>query len=359
MYDAVREGKAEILVPRTKKLSKQMPVFYNPDMKLNRELSVLLLNSIGNKKMQIADPLAGTGIRSIRFLLELKKSKIKNISINDSSPNAVSLIKKNLKLNKIKINQKTKTANEDANLFLLKSSGFDYVDIDPFGYPGKFLPAAVQRLARKGILAVTATDTSALAGTAPKACMRKYWAKPLRDECMHETGLRILIRFTQLIGAQFEKALQPTFCYSKQHYLRAFFTCEKGKKRVDAVLKQHGFFCSEKGCAGPLWVGKLWDTSLVKKMTKTAGEEAKKFLKQIVEESAINSVGFYDIHSICKQHKLMAPKRDLLIKEIRKKGFRAARTHFSATGIRSSTNLKTLLKLIKKNKKLIKNKSKP
>ncbi|MCU0373510.1 MAG: ATP-binding protein, partial [Ignavibacteria bacterium] len=42
--------------------------------------------------------------------------------------------------------------------------GFDYIDIDPFGSPCPFLDAAIKRLSRGGILAVTATDTSALAG---------------------------------------------------------------------------------------------------------------------------------------------------------------------------------------------------
>ena len=51
-------------------------------MKLNRDLSVLLLNSIENTEMQIGDPMAGTGVRAARFLTELKKDKIKFLKIN-------------------------------------------------------------------------------------------------------------------------------------------------------------------------------------------------------------------------------------------------------------------------------------
>jgi tRNA G26 N,N-dimethylase Trm1 len=56
-----------------------MEIFYNPIMKSNRNISILLLNSIANKNMNIADPLAGSGIRSLRFLQELKKGKIKQL----------------------------------------------------------------------------------------------------------------------------------------------------------------------------------------------------------------------------------------------------------------------------------------
>ena len=101
MYEIIREGKAIIRIKSPDKISKQMDVFYNPIMKLNRDISVLLLNSVGNKNMQIALPLAGSGIRGIRFLKELKKNKIKSISFNDYSTKAVGSIKNNLKLSKI------------------------------------------------------------------------------------------------------------------------------------------------------------------------------------------------------------------------------------------------------------------
>ena len=37
---------------------------------------------------------------------------------------------------------------------------FDYIDIDPFGSPNPFLAAAIGRITRNGIVAVTATDTA-------------------------------------------------------------------------------------------------------------------------------------------------------------------------------------------------------
>ena len=76
MYETIQEGKAIIRIKKADKISKEMEVFYNPVMKLNRDISILLLNSIDNNNMQIALPLTGSGIRGLRFLKELKKNKM-------------------------------------------------------------------------------------------------------------------------------------------------------------------------------------------------------------------------------------------------------------------------------------------
>ncbi len=339
-FEQIKEGKALVFVPKEKKVSKKLPVFYNPAMKLNRDISVYLLNCIDSKDMQISLPLAGTGVRGVRFLLELEKGKIKNISINDYDEKAVKVIKQNLKLNKLKLTSKINITKKDANRFLLESSGFDYIDIDPFGSPNYFLDSAVKRIARNGILAVTATDTSALAGSFPSACMRKYWAVPLRNELKHETGLRILIRKAQLIGAQFGKALTPVYSYAEQHYMRVFFRCEKGKHRVDKILKQHGMLRN----AGSMWLGQLWDKKTASAIAKQSDE---RILKAISAEAKIDVVGFHDIHKICKRNKIKSiPKFSEILKKIKQKKYKASQTHFSPTGIRSSILEKELIRIL-------------
>ena len=42
----ITEGKAIIKIPETEKISREMDVFYNPDMKNNRDMAILLLNSL-------------------------------------------------------------------------------------------------------------------------------------------------------------------------------------------------------------------------------------------------------------------------------------------------------------------------
>ncbi|MBI2581462.1 tRNA (guanine(10)-N(2))-dimethyltransferase [Candidatus Woesearchaeota archaeon] len=396
-YDIVVEGKARIAVPKAAggKVSSAMPVFYNPVMKSNRDITVLLMAAAakvyGVERWRIADPMAATGIRGIRMLLELGKDSLELMKMNDHSPAAAALIKKNLELNKIKTGRKVAVEQNDANKFLLNNSLFSYIDIDPFGYPGIFLDAAVKRIRHNGIIAVTATDTSALAGAAQAACQRKYLSTPLKNGFMHETGLRIMVRLAQLIGAMHEKALQPVFSYYKDHYVRAFFLCREGAGRTDGLLKMHkeiaycGGCCEKKvsedeinlrcgtipqkrnvqsaqpicNCgkkmlkAGPLWAGKLFDNELASKIATAAAKNSctdgkiKVFLATIAEEAKEEhktGTGFYAIGNICERHKIgQQPKTSGVITRLRQKGYAASPTHCSTTGVKTNAPVKEVV----------------
>lgn len=376
----ITEGSAHARVPIAEKVSKELEVFYNPVMKLNRDISVLLLKTLGETRLKesakdpknrhvkrpfegfsIGSPLAGTGIRECRFLVELDEGLLKSVEINDYSEKAVKLIKENIALNEKELNSdEIEVSCNEANKFLLDSKGFGYIDIDPFGTPNPFLDSAVKRIQREGVLAVTATDTSALSGTYENACKRKYWAKPMRNHLMHEVGLRILIRKVQLIGAQYDKTLTPIYSYAKDHYMRVFFLCKKqGKRGVADLLKKHRYFhycpscfavtssekstgevCNETGLigsgnsmkralkkrynrtntsktpkrtqtsktstlvGGPLWVGPLWDAHLARAMAKMnkswvyGVSENQKFLDVIADESRFSGLGFFLFNSL-------------------------------------------------------------
>ena len=335
----IQEGKAMVFVDTPKIITKKLPVFYNTVMKLNRDLSILLLDAFPKDKFNIGLPLAGSGIRGIRFLKELPKKKINSIAFNDYKNDFLGVMKKNLTANKLSKDKRIFLYNQDANEFFIQSKGFDYIDIDPFGTPNPFLDSAMKRLARKSILAVTATDTSALCGTHPKAGIRKYWAKPLHNELMHEVGLRILIRKIQLVAAQYDRALTPILAFSINHYFRVFFSCIKGKEATDKVLKQHGFFKE----SGPMWLGSLGDKKLAAAMLlKTEDKKAFKLLEILKEELDVDTVGFYDTHRLGKK----IPVRNKLIEKIRKKGYKVSVTHFNPMGVKSNIPEKELMKLI-------------
>ena len=379
------EGKAKFYASKDKdgKISRALDVFYNPIMKFNRDVNILVLNNLGMKDLLMTDIMAGSGVRSIRFLTELKKGVLKCLAVNDYDKNFVKLFKKNLKVNKIgakfKIGKNVLIHTEDANLFLLKYNGFDYIDIDPFGSPNDFLNSATVRLSRGGILSVTGTDTASLSGTFPDTCKRIYWAKPLYTNLMHETGLRILIRKVQLIAAQHDKALIPVYSYFKDHYNRIFFKCIKGRLEVDKLIKQHKYVlycancmsfnisdCNYMICdecskqlkrdvlmdyAGPMWVGDLYDPVLAQKVfsdtcIKDLTSEQKNFLETIMNESKLHFFGFYNIHELCKHYKKDIPNFEALTKKIVEKGFVVSRTHFTLLGLKTNIPLDELIKLI-------------
>lgn len=363
------------LASASPQITRQMETFYNPLMKSNRNIAILLLNSVKLKEMNLADPLAGSGIRSLRFLKELKPGKINHLFVNDMKERFPKVFNENMALNKIK-SSKLSVFHEDASLCLMNRINdtkkpdnfcgyFDYIDIDPFGSPNPYLNAAIARIARQGIIAVTATDTAALTGTYPQVTRRKYWAEPLRNYMMHETGLRILIRKIQLLGIQFDKALTPILSYSKDHYFRIYLQAEKGKEKCDTLIAKHQYLLSCPQClefktstlnnelcgcgalfqfTGPLWTGLLADPTLISSMAKNNSfPEEQKFLDVLNEESTLDIVGFYDLHVLAKKNQKEPPRMETALRELK-----GVRTHFSATGIKTKADLRTVVSVLRK-----------
>ncbi len=347
--NVIQEGKIS-LQQYEGTVSKDLPVFYNPDMKFNRDVSIHVLNSVEDMDLSMAFPMAGTGIRPLRFIKELNEGKISHIAINDLSKDAIQHIKKQFKFNKLKWRAIKRLgllsfSQTEASVFMLSNPPFDYIDIDPFGYPGPFLDAAVKRVKHGGILAVTATDTSALAGTYKKACMRKYLAVPKKDGNMHETGLRILIRRCQIAGLTYDKALTPIYSFSKDHYMRVFFRVEQQKEKAADVFKQFGSITRGNEEVGPLWLGKMWDIDLAKEVAKQDEENA--FLQTIAQEAEIDTIGFFHVHDLCEELKINVPKFNMLVEHIKEKGYNVSKTHFTPLGLKSTMPKEEFLELLK------------
>lgn len=92
-FEQVREGKALVNFRKTNN-----QVFYNPIQEFNRDLSISCINVHsqlnGNKKLRILEALAASGIRSMRYALEIENCH--EIVANDLDRHAVELIEKNI-----------------------------------------------------------------------------------------------------------------------------------------------------------------------------------------------------------------------------------------------------------------------
>lgn len=358
------EGKATLNVPAGAP-RKNAEAFYNPDAKISRDIGIAVISSLDRKNLRMADVLGGTGARTVRLLKEAPKNTIKEVFINDINKKAVELIKKNLKTNKV---SKVKVSNNEATLFLMSLNLIDYIDIDPFGSPVPFLDTSMRRLANNGILAVAATDTAALSGASFAACVRKYNARPMHGEMMHEIGMRILIKKVQEIGAQHEKALIPIYCHSTKHYMRVYFKCEAGAEKAKDVLHRHGFvhycprclerftskFNEPKNCcniltevAGPLWLGNLWDSKLAKNVAKFCEvyPETNDLAKTIEKESEISSFGTFSLPRLASVLGKNSPKQKGLLDSLKKKGYLAKMSHFGKECLRTTAPLEEIKKL--------------
>jgi tRNA (guanine26-N2/guanine27-N2)-dimethyltransferase len=373
----INEGQVKIRIPPFEKVSSRAPVFYNPVMELNRDLSVLALQQFESqieKGLSICDAFGGSGIRGIRYAKEV--SGVEKVVINDVNPRAVALARGNYLENGL---DNISVCQKDANLLLRLCKGkFNVVDIDPFGTPSPFVDSVAVNLPRNSMLAVTATDTSALCGTYPEPCIRKYSSKPLKTEYCHENGLRILAGYLSLSFARYKKFLTFKFAHSTEHYMRIYATVSKGAKKTDTSLKNMGYIAHCRSClyrqiyfgmasiitgscprcdhplqvAGPLWCGDLQDRDFISGMIKNSEKlvlnrlkNAIKLLELCKSESKAPPT-FYDIHTICSKLKISAPPLlellDLLIAE----GYVASPTHFTPTGIKTSAPLEVVEELV-------------
>jgi N(2),N(2)-dimethylguanosine tRNA methyltransferase (EC 2.1.1.32) len=232
----IREGKAEILVPDPKEYEKEgkfdpswAPVFYNPRMELNRDISVLFLNII--RPRRIVDALSATGIRGIRYFKEVEG--VEEVIFNDLSKEAVELINENIKINNIR----GKVFNKDANSLLYEVKA-DFIDIDPFGTPAPFLLASFHSVIRGGYVGITATDLSALVCSSKSSARRKYDIICDRLSFSKEVGIRGLIGKAIREAAVVEKAAIPVFSFYHDYYYRVFFKVEGGAKKADSLLSR-------------------------------------------------------------------------------------------------------------------------
>ncbi len=379
----IHEGDAVAEIPRLKRLGEKSgyevwksPVFYNPVMKLNRDLSVIAIQIFQKElaaKIKICEPLAGSGIRGIRWAKEIKG--VESIVLNDANPHAYELIQKNVQTNHLE--QTITILNSSANLLLQEYSSqadrFDVIDLDPFGSPMPFLSSCVAAAKRRSLLAVTATDTAPLCGVKAEACMRKYAAKPLRTSYAHEIAARILIGASARILSTFEFGVTPLLTHSTDHYIRSYLELRLSVKQTNSSLRNLGYLyhcpaCQTRGLttnwkvpeascpsckgrvevAGPLWTGALQSEPFCLKVEEearnrypTGNKRLLTLLTSLVAE-ALSPALYYDLDEICDRIGTPNPSFKKLFEVLTTKGYRASRTHFKPKGLKTDAPLREI-----------------
>ena len=376
---SIEEGLTKIEFPEFDKVSSKAPVFYNPHMELNRDLSILAIQVFQKqqaREINICDLFGGSGIRGIRYKNEI--SGVGDVFINDISETANAFEKHNIQLNNL---EDIEVFQHDASMFLrMKRGEFDVIDIDPFGTPAPFIDSAGYCARRDSLLCVTATDTSALCGTYKEPCIRKYNVKPYKSEYCHETGIRILACFVALTLSKYGKFIEVKMSHSTEHYMRLYIEVKKGPTRTDESLKNIGYISHCKSClhrhvslglacsiedtcpvcgeklihAGPLWLGDIQDRDFISKMIDeiqfkkiNSEDEALKLLNFCLSEAGFDPC-FYDIHLICKSLKISAPKLDLIFDELKSQGFKAVKTHYNPLGIKTDAGIEIIKNILLK-----------
>ena len=334
-----REGKAIFkanLSGKDKGPGKAKGVFYNPAMKLSRDLHVAFAQQFELDGIML-DGLAASGIRGIRLNLEAEI----NVEFCDNSRMAVDTITNNLEMNGISSEVHHKRVEE-----LLEEKKYDWIDIDPFGTPAPYLNAALKGINENGILGIAATDTAVLCGAKPSVCKTRYGAVSMKKVAAKEIGVRILLAKIHDLASKMGKGIEPLLCYSEGHHLRVFVKVTKTKNEELGWITNDMRVIEneEKGAAGPLWISRIIDSSVVPIFEKG-------LLKRILDtlrEEADGPPGLYDINDLAKNAEIgQTPRRIKIVESIQKLGFFASSSVFSPLGVKTNATEDVRLQAVK------------
>lgn len=393
----IQEGGASIFVPdpnyyqerENEYFPASLPVFYNPLMEINRDISILTLktyeNQLNDGTLRYMEGLAASGIRGFRIAKELDERV--EVLLNDRNPQAAKLMEYNNSLLKKK---RIKTFNKDVNFLCHKlaeeGKRLDVLEIDPFGTPTPFIHSAMNVLNPKNaLLLLTATDLTILHGKYPNVALRKYGSKIIETPFSKEMGVRALMYTIGRIAGIFNRYIRPIFGLFLDNFVKIAVLISESKSKANALWKKIGWlsFCpdcysfrcgkgitsglekvSQRGesnthekikIAGPLWLDPLFhkpfcegllhhlkDSSIKQRHSR----KLRKFFRRALDGKDLPF--FYDINRIAQQLSLPSPKVNAIIEKIKSKGYEAYRTHFKSTGVKTDASVDLIKREIKK-----------
>ena len=386
--EEIVEGRARLLVPRMKEYLRSdgvyepawAPVFYNPRMAFARDVAVVFLRAYsrlrGLSEPLVVEPLAGSGVRAVRYALEADA----RVVANDIDPDAAHLARINAERNSV--GDRVTVYQLDANELLasLPRRGIrpHVIDIDPFGSPAPFLDDAIRALGAGGVIAATATDTAPLSGTHPRALRRRYDVRPGRTAWEKEQALRILAGYMIRRAAANEYGARVLLAYYADYYVRIYIELRRGARRADKSLETlaYGVYCP--GCGytgyqeqvaqrcpycshplvtvGPLYTGPLCDTQLLDAMV----EEARRSSEWLAEPARVEKLftllreecdivkPYYRLDKLCSILGINMPSPAVVAGELRRLGYRAARTHFDPRAVKTDAPHLAVLEAVRR-----------
>ncbi len=381
----VREGRALLLIPDPETARAPhgfepawMPVFYNPRMVFNRDVSVLAVRIYveryaPHKPVHAVDALSGTGVRAVRYAVESTSEIL--VHANDIDPRACQLIRENIALNRLA--DRVTPHCTDANALLetiRREEPILLADIDPFGSPAPFAHAAIRAVGHGGLAAFTATDLAVLEGSKRRAATRKYWVSIAKTPESKEIGLRVLLGYIARAAASSDKAVRPVLSYYADHYYRVYMLVSRGARKADNMLERHvgnAVYCQqarktvlgdecpsdEKGTIiGPVWTGPLSDGEFISALLNAlegyeyleTRERTRKLLQLLYEEASVcDSCIFYRLDALASVHTPRIPKISAVIDNLRGMGYRASRTHFHPMGLRTNAPYEAVVSVLR------------
>ncbi|TNM85373.1 hypothetical protein fugu_007644 [Takifugu bimaculatus] len=200
------------------------------------------------KGLRVLEGLAASGLRSVRFALEVPG--LQSITANDFSPKAAALIARNAMYNGV--SHLIQASCKDASMLMYEMRGkkqrYDVIDLDPYGSPATFLDAAVQAVSDGGLLCVTCTDMAVMAGNSGETCYSKYGSVSIKSKYCHEMALRIILHSLDQRAGVYQRYIQPLLSISADFYIRVFVRVFTGQATVKNSASKQALVYNCTGC---------------------------------------------------------------------------------------------------------------
>ncbi|XP_006089921.1 TRMT1-like protein isoform X1 [Myotis lucifugus] len=329
--------------------------YFNPKMKLNRQLIFCTLAALAEerKPLECLDAFGATGIMGLQWAKHLGNAV--KVTINDLNENSVTLIQENCHLNKLKVVVDSKEKEEgddileegeeklgnikvtkmDANV-LMHLRSFDFIHLDPFGTSVNYLDSAFRNIRNLGIVSVTSTDISSLYAKAQHVARRHYGCNIVRTEYYKELAARIVVAAVARAAARCNKGIEVLFAVALEHFVLVVVRVLRGPTSADETAKKiqyliHCQWCEERifqkdgnmveenpyrqlpcNChgsmpgktaieLGPLWSSSLFNTGFLKRMLIESLhhglDDIQPLIKTLIFESECTPQSQFSVHS--------------------------------------------------------------
>ncbi|NWS13043.1 TRM1L protein, partial [Pachyramphus minor] len=350
--EVIKESATEVQVLPNHSTPQKTDSYFNPKMKLNRQLIFCALAVLAEerKPIECLDAFGATGIMGLQWAKHLKSSV--KVTINDCNENSVKIIKENCHLNKMKVKLNMKEGDSDgavgdeentdtievtkmdANVIMHLRS-FDFIHLDPFGTSVNYLDSAFRNVRNLGIVSLTSTDISSLYAKAQHVALRHYGCNIVRTEYYKELAARIVIAAVTRAAARCNKGIEVLLAVALEHFvlvvvrvLRGPSTADNSAKKIQYLI--HCQWCEERifqkegnmveenpyqqlpcDChgsmpgrtavvLGPLWSGSLFNTGFLRRMLLEAVQYgldgAQPLLKTLVCEAECTTLKRFSTH---------------------------------------------------------------
>ena len=320
-------------------------MFYNAAMRLDRDLDVAVVRASSpgaHRSLRGWDLLAATGVRGLRLLHE--SDAFHEMLLTEQNAEAFAVLQRNVAPY---AGEGARAIRHDATT-PLEEGAFGYVDVDPFGTPVPFVPAALTAVRNEGLLAVTATDLPVLAGVSRGVCESRYRARPIRGYRAGEAAVRIVMAYLARTVGEMGRKVRPALAYVHDHYLRIYARVESSRtaESLDSVAMVPGAgwdgpSLPAGGPYGPMWMGPLFDPETVARLCVPETSDRRRELAALIarfQEEATADVPFsYEPNRLAKELGLRHPPAlTRLLSMLREQGFRAARSHVRPAAFRTT-----------------------